>query len=372
MKFRSEKWYPTPFILGLMLIILLPPASIHASPNGQGVKITQTITPGFYEGQQVFYYTFFNGTAALDDGAEVTVAAQYHLVNSEGKPIEGQHDIIADGPYDNGYSDLREIIEVTVPDDYEANSITTVDDAQAWPQIPTGKTHNIPIVRTGTQLQGHDYDPITLWVNGEERQAFDFGETPAQTAPIWVLITGYDATGSAIRLPGQAGPIIRQLHDDPGYSDFWQVFFVTVPEDTPPNSIRFYQQILDAGYPIDASENVINCPVIRAENLAVAYLDDVPYYITRIDRTDLPLDETLPPIYTFVYDDGVPFGERVWVLSAGKEDDNYTSYCMRTHVLLSAEEHTSEAAILADANADIQPVGVVSICAILLEVLAPI
>jgi hypothetical protein len=363
------------FALALIfLLISLPPNQIHASPNEQGVKITQTITPGFYEGQQVFYYTFFNGTHVLDDGATVTVGEQYRLVDTEGKAVEGQYDLIAYGPYDNGYSDLREIIEVTVPDFYEVNAITTIDDllAQDWPQTSTGKIHNVPIVRTGTQLQGHDYDPITLWINGEERQAFDFGETPAQTAPIWVLITGYDATGSAIRLPGQAGPIIRQLHDDPGYSDFWQVFFVTVPEDTAPNSIRSYQQILDAGYPIDASENVINCPVIRAENLAVAYLDDVPYYITRIDRTDLPLDETLPPIYTFVYDDGVPFGERVWVLSAGKNDDAYTGYCMRTHVLLAAEEHTSEAAILEDANADIQAVGVVSTCAILMEVLPPI
>ena len=336
----------------------------------QGIKITQTVTPGFYEDQTVFYYTFFNGTPILDDGATVAVGEQYRLVDADGEPIAGQYDLIAAGPYDNDYSDLREIIEVTVPDDYEANAITSVEDllAQDWPHTRTGHHHNMPIVRNGTQLQGHDYDPISIWINGEERQAFDFGETPAQTAPIWVLITGYDATGSAIRLPGQAGPIIRQLHDDPGYSDFWQVNFVTVPEDTIPNSIRSYDQIIENGYPIAVSENVINCPVIRLENMTIGYLNDTAYYITRIDRPDLPLDAALPPVYTYVYDDGVPLTDAPWVLSVGEGDEGYTGFCMRSHVLLASTYHKSETAILSDANATIQPVGVVSTCAILMPI----
>ncbi len=356
---------------GLLVMLM---ASVLIAPShptyAQGIKITQTVTPGFYEGQPVFYYTFFNGTPILDDGAAVAVGEQYRPVDAAGEPIAGQYDLIAAGPYDNGYSDLRAIIEVTVPDDYEANAITSVEDflAQDWPQTRTGHHHNMPIVRNGTQLQGHDYDPISIWINGEERQAFDFGETPDQTAPIWVLITGYDATGSAIRLPGQAGPIIRQLHDDPGYSDFWQVNFVTVPEDTAPNSIRSYDQIIENGYPIAVSENVINCPVIRLKNLTVGYLNDTAYYITRLDRPDLPVDTALPPVYTYVDDDGVPLTDAPWVLSVGDGDDDYTGFCMRTHVLLSSVYHTSETAILSDANATIQPVGVVSTCAILMPI----
>ncbi|MBZ0318512.1 MAG: hypothetical protein K8L91_19015 [Anaerolineae bacterium] len=357
-------------VLALTIIVACGLIAPSHSTYAQGIKITQTVTPGFYEGQQVFYYTFFNGTPILDKGAVVAVGEQYRLVDAEGNPIEGQYDLIEAGPYDNGYSDLREIIEVTVPEDYEANSTTSVEDllAQDWPQARTGKNHNIPIVRTGTQLQGHDYDPISIWINGEERQAFDFGETPAQTAPIWVLITGYDATGSAIRLPGQDGPIIRQLHDDPGYSDFWQVFFVTVPEDTVPNSIRSYEQIIESGYPMAESENVINCPVIRAENMTIGYLKDTAYYITRIDRPDLPPDAALPPVYTYVYDDGVPLEDTPWVLSVGEGDDGYTGFCMRTHVLLASTYHTNETDILGDSNATIQPVGVVSTCAILMPV----
>lgn len=357
-------------VLALTIIIICGSIAPSHSTHAQGIKITQTVTPGFYEGQSVFYYTFFNGTPVLDKGAAVAVGEQYRLVDAEGNRIKDQHDLIAAGPYDNGYSDLREIIEVTVPEDYEANTITSVEDllAQDWPQARTGRNHNMPIVRTGTQLQGHDYDPISIWINGDERQAFDFGETPAQTAPIWVLITGYDATGSAIRLPGQDGPIIRQLHHDPGYSDFWQVFFVTVPEDTVPNSIRSYEQIIESGYPIAESENVINCPVIRAENMTIGYLNDTAYYITRIDRPDLPLDTTLPPVYTYVYDDGVPLEDTPWVLSVGEGDDSYTGFCMRTHVLLASTYHTNETDILGDSNATIQPVGVVSTCAILMPV----
>ncbi|MBI5930327.1 MAG: hypothetical protein HY862_13535 [Chloroflexi bacterium] len=363
MKFRG---FTTIVIIVVALMMSFQPSYAHPTP--QVIKITQTVTPGFYEGQQVFYYTFFNGTPILSGGTEVAVGQQYRLVDADSQLIQGQSDLIAAGPYDKGYSDLREIIEITVPDDYEVNSITSVEDllAQNWPQNPTGKLHNSPIVRTGTQLQGHDYDPLSIWINGEEHQAFDFGETPAQSAPIWVLITGYDATGSAVRLPGQAGPIIRQLQSDPGYSDFWRVYFVTVPEDTVPNSLRSYEQIIASGYPIEASENVINCPVIRAENMAIGYLNDAAYYITRIDRPDLPLDENLPPIYTYVYDDGVPLPDTPWVLSVGEGDDGYTGFCMRTHVLLASGYHTSETALLNDPNANLQPVGVVSTCAILM------
>jgi hypothetical protein len=342
----------------------------YAAPPGQP-RITQQVVPGFYQGRQVFYYTFQNGTRILDEGKQVEVGRQYRLVDQDGKALPGQYDLIAQAAYEDGYSDLREIIEVTAPDSYEVNTIRSVDDllAQNWPQQSTGKTFNIPLVRNGTQLQGRDLDSISLWLNGEEVSAFGFGETPAQTAPIWLLITGYDATGALVRLPGQLGPIMRQLHHDPGYSDFWQVFLVTVPEDTPPNSIRSYEQIIEGGFPIEETSNVINCPVIRLENLAIGYYQDQPYYITRIDRVELPYDSNLPAIYTYVHDDGAPILDAPWVLSIMDEDESYTGYCQRVHVLLASEFYTNAATILSNANIDLQPTGIVSICAILAPVL---
>lgn len=346
------------FLLWILMVVVVP------SPAKGQSAITYSVVPAFYQGQQVFYYVFSNGTPVLDEGQRVGVVDQYHLVDSVGQAIEEQYDIVpTGGAFSETYSDLREIVDVTVPDDYVPNSLTSVEalvDAGLLDEANlnrTGIIRNIPLVRAGSQLQGRDHTLISLWEGDKEVHAFDFGVTPAQTAPIYKLITGIDEFGDPIFLGG-IDAVVEQMHNDEGYSDFWQVYFVMVPEDTPRDSVRSFQQIVDAGYPIAATSLVVNCPAIRLEQTTTAYLDGTPYIITQINRPDL---EALgPAAYQHI--------DR-WILSAGPTDADYTGFCEVVRVLTGDDGVLYSDATTLITEASLEPQGTTTTCAILWELL---
>ncbi|MCB9436708.1 MAG: hypothetical protein H6673_06900 [Anaerolineales bacterium] len=346
------------FLLWVAVLFMVP------TPARSQYRIVYSVVPAFYEDQQVFYYIFNNGTPVLNEGQRVGQVDQYRLVDSTGQPIEGQYDIIpTDQTFTEDYSDLREIVEVAVPDDYVPNSLTSVEALAEAGLLAednlkrTGITHNIPVVRANSQLQGHDHDLIPLWGNGNAVYAFDFGATPAETAPIYKLITGIDDLGDPIFLGG-IDSVVEQMHADEGYSDFWQVVFVTVPEDTPQNSIRSYEQIVEAGYPIDATSLVVNCPAIRLEVTTTAYLDGEAVIITQIDRPDL--DVLGPPAYQ---------QEERWVLSVEPTDEAYTGFCEVVRVFGGGDGVLYSDASTLVAEATLEPQGTTTTCAVLWELL---
>lgn len=354
-------------LIAITILIPSPPISHASLPQA---TITYSVFPSFYNNQQVFYYIFNNGTPTVNDTGLVEVSQQYRLIDSSGQPIDGQYDIIPTGPFTIGYSDLREIIEVTVPDDYIPNTITSIETLELQGLLteenlnPTGETLNIPVVWADSQLQGRDRDLITLWQSDQQVAAFNFGATPAQAAPLYRLITGFDDAGIPIEFENGVITVIQQMHDDPGYSDFWQVFYVTVPEDTVPNSIRSYDQIVEAGYPIQETSAVVNCPAIRLEDMETAYYNDSPYIITHIDRPDLSFDSQPPTMYNVQYEDTDD-----WVLESAVEDEDYTGYCQPIDVLNAASSMTNAATITADNSLSLEPQDTIATCAVLWELL---
>lgn len=353
-------------LFSLLIGSLAIPRTISTANPSMQATLTYRLTEAFYENQQVYYYTFNNGTPVLDDGAEVEVGMQYRLVNAEGQPLEGQADIITANIWEEGYSDLREIVEVTVPDDYEVNSITNHSDllAEDWAQNPTGVLRNIPLVRANSHLQGRDHDPIPVWLNDEELAAYDFGTMTNKTAPIYVLIEGFDPDGNPVRIDHIA--LIDVMHKDAGYSDFWQVTFVTVPADTTPNSFRKVTDLVEAGFEMEASTTVVNCPAIGLDEMQIAYYDDIAYNITFIPldfTAELPAD--LPFIYTYVLEDGIPDLEAPLVLGIAEDDDAYTGYCEVAQVRLADNLVTNTADLLTDDNAEITAQGFGATCAYL-------
>lgn len=348
---------------GTTLLLNSTPAPTTAQSG-----IVYNALPAFYQERLVFYYIFENGTPVLDEGRAVAVVDQYRLVNVEGEPIEGQYDIIpTGGPFAETYSDLREVVEVTVPADYEPNSLTSVEDLDDAGLLAednvnrTGETINAPAVFQGATLQGREQVTGLVWEGGREQAVFNFGSTPAQTAPIYLLVT--DEAGS--RLDGVSS-VIEQMHADEGYSDFWQVFEVRVPPDTDPNSIRSYEDIVELGLPVRPTPAVVNCPAIRLENMAKAYWEDTLYHITQVERPDLPLEDTLPPLYLV---DEQP----ELVLAQGPGDANYTRVCQPQMVQLNQSignnKLTNALSIEENTNIEVTSSSQVSTCAILAEVL---
>ncbi|MCF8226308.1 MAG: hypothetical protein K9J30_10560 [Bacteroidales bacterium] len=96
-----------------------------------------------------------------------------------------------------------------------------------------------------------------LGPNGEYVQYYDFDVQPLTTAPVYVFFR----EGEESPVDGQLN-ILDVIPGEEGYTDFWSMKKVMVPEDYVPNSISSYDEILESGYEILATTKVINCPVV--------------------------------------------------------------------------------------------------------------
>ncbi len=64
------------------------------------------------------------------------------------------------------------------------------------------------------------------------------------------------------------------LPGDQGYNDFWLVNKVTVPSDYVANSVTSADEILAAGFPIEPTTMLVNCPVVPAGSTARLRLNE--------------------------------------------------------------------------------------------------
>jgi hypothetical protein len=93
---------------------------------------------------------------------------------------------------------------------------------------------------------------------------------------------------------------------DAGYNDFWHVHKVTVPSWYQANQITSLQKLMAAGYPIERTDMVVNCPVVPEGSTAILrfgpeesnglfkgwYRDRVVFYFS-FEEKKLTID--LPP-----------------------------------------------------------------------------
>jgi hypothetical protein len=215
-------------------------------------------TNGWYRDSTISYYSFSNPVPSPDGGSTVTPAPIYVLFFGDGTPVSGQRNIIDVVPSDNGYSDLWQVHMVTVPNDYVANTIRSyaqiVDGG--YTVTPLSVFVNCPVVPEDSTLSGGEIGLTSGWYRGQDVFYFDFGLNPQETAPIYVF---FYSDGSPV--VGQDN-IVDTVPREPDYSAFWQVHAVTVPNDYVPNSITSESALLAAGHPIQATNTVVNCPII--------------------------------------------------------------------------------------------------------------
>ncbi len=176
-------------------------------------------------------------------GSTVAVAPIYMLVTgtaADGSPIpvEGQHNIVDVVPGEDGYSDLWEVMLVTVEPGYEADSIRSKADIDAagLDVAAAGLIVNCPIVPAGSTFE--DGEPLVQgWYRGERVFYPDFGENLPVAIPIWAFATGVSADGTPMLVEGQHN-IIDSVPGMPGYSAFWRVMLVMVDEMYAADSVR--------------------------------------------------------------------------------------------------------------------------------------
>lgn len=263
-------------ISGLLLTLLF---LLSSSALAQGDVLTdpaRTYEPvqGWYQGRATYYYEFGTNTAATEDRSEVVPAPIYALVtgfDADGNPmpVEGQNNIVDVIPGDEGYSDLWQVTFVTVPEDYEANSITSAQDLidAGYEQTVPGVYVNCPIVPAGSIL-AEGGELTQGWYKGQEVFYFSFDQPSVQTAPIYAFVTGFNENDEPIFVEGQNN-IIDVIPGDEGYSAFWDVQLVVVPEDYEANTITSAAEVTAAGYDVMSAGLLVNCPVIRTDEEAM-------------------------------------------------------------------------------------------------------
>jgi len=96
-----------------------------------------------------------------------------------------------------------------------------------------------------------------LGPDGEEIQYYNFDVQSTQPAPIYVFFHDGASTPVADQLN-----VVDVIPGDPGYSDYWQVHMVTVPDDYVVNSVTSLVDIVSNGYPIQQTTTIVNCPVV--------------------------------------------------------------------------------------------------------------
>lgn len=115
-----------------------------------------------------------------------------------------------------------------------------------------------------------------LGPSGQAVAYYNFDVQPTVPAPIYALF--YD--GNDAPVPGQLN-IVDTVPGASGYNDFWQIQRVHVPMNYVPNSVTSLEEIQAAGYPIEATDQLVNCPIVPAGSVARRRLAGADAGLTR-------------------------------------------------------------------------------------------
>ncbi len=109
-----------------------------------------------------------------------------------------------------------------------------------------------------------------LSADGTPVRYYNFDVMPLSPAPIYALFR----EGESMPVDGQLN-IVNVIPGDAGYSDFWQVYKVTVPADYVANVVTSYQEIAANGYNVESTNMIVNCPIVPDGSTAsLRYNDD--------------------------------------------------------------------------------------------------
>jgi hypothetical protein len=154
--------------------------------------------------------------------------------------------------------------------------------------------------------------PVTQgWYQGRETFYYDFGAntpplnnaTAVATSPIYVLVTGFDASGNPQPVPEQYN-IVDVVPGDQGYSDLWQVNFVTVPAGYVANTLKSGDEVRKSGYAVKVPGLLVNCPVVPLNSKLAESTPGIThgwYKGQEIHYFDFgPNTDRTAPIYAFI------------------------------------------------------------------------
>ena len=238
-----------------------------------GPFITRGLGP---RGNEVLYYNF--------DIQSATPAPIYVLFREgEDRPVPGQLNIVDVIPGDPGYNDFWQVVKVTVPKDYVANTLTSLGELRAggYAMQETDTLVNCPIVPEGStagrRLDGESTGLQRGWYRDQVVYYFTFEESSLKTtrsgavpiSPIFVTFNvNPDQAGggppSGFRTENgssQTHNVLATLPGDAGYSPLWQV---SVYDNAAFERVRNLRSLGEAKI-LASGVALVNCPVVLVE-----------------------------------------------------------------------------------------------------------
>ncbi|SEL59344.1 hypothetical protein [Haloferax larsenii] len=234
--------------------------------------ITQGLGP---DGSVVRYYNF---------DVQTTTPAPIYVLFREGEdtPISGQLNVIDVIPGDEGYNDFWQVHKVTVPESYEANTVTSLADIgdAGYETEATETLVNCPVVPDGStasmRYDDGDTGLVEGWYKGEVVSYFQFTEVPLSVSdgsvplsPIYVAFNvnpGEDGGGPASGFMTEEGSdqthnVVATVPGDQGYSPLW---FVNIYDNAEFGSVSDLDSATDAEQ-LASGAATVNCPVVSVE-----------------------------------------------------------------------------------------------------------
>lgn len=123
------------------------------------------------------------------------------------------------------------------------------------------KKEEAPIPQTTVRTEPMIFEPHEGWYNGKKITVHDFGPSSSRIGSLYVLVTGFNESGNPVLVEGQ-NDIFDSKRDNPNYSDFWEIKFVTVPEGYEANSIKTAKEIIDKNFPIKLTGTTVDQPQV--------------------------------------------------------------------------------------------------------------
>ena len=117
--------------------------------------------------------------------------------------------------------------------------------------------NGLPAANAPINMDQAPFITVGLDRTGAVTRYYNFDVQSRDPEEIYVVFK----TGSTTPVEGQNN-IIPSIPGDAGYTDFWQVHKVIVPENYIPNSLSSESEVLASGYQIIKTPTIVNCPVV--------------------------------------------------------------------------------------------------------------
>jgi len=219
------------------------------------------------DGADISYYAF--------DVSSLLSAPVYAFAyaSDPSKRVEGQAPVFDVIPGEEGYNDFWQMVQVLVPDDYEVNSVRSLNDIEnsGYELVWTGMIINCPIVPYGSTAKLANRNSVG-WYKGKHVQYFSFeslettvvnsGSIDVPYAVVRVIFEDNDPA-KGMKLDPDTGKTHNVFDTVPGdelYRALWRHDFVDAADF---DSVHDWESSLAASEIDVVMDNIlVNCPVV--------------------------------------------------------------------------------------------------------------